>query len=139
MCNIENRLTVFFDEPFWTAVYEVSANGELQAARIVFGAEPKDAEVYEYFLKNFTRLALSPPVAEQKRPAEIRNPKRRQRAIRNGLIQTGTGTKAQQALQRQREQTAVLWKEISRERKKRRTQEKFELRRRRKKEKHRGK
>lgn len=137
MCNIENRLTVFFDEPFWTAVYEVSANGELQAARIVFGAEPKDAEVYEYFLKNFTRLTLSPPVAEQKRPAEIRNPKRRQRAIRNGLVQTGT--KAQQALQRQREQTAVLRKEISRERKKRRTQEKFELRRRRKKEKHRGK
>lgn len=137
MCNIENRLTVFFDEPFWTAVYEVSANGKLQAARIVFGAEPKDAEVYEYFLKNFTRLTLSPPVAEQKHPAEIRNPKRRQRAIRNGLVQTGT--KAQQALQRQREQTAVLRKEISRERKKRRTQEKFELRRRRKKEKHRGK
>lgn len=139
MCKIENRLTVFFDAPFWVAVYEVCVNGELKAARTVFGAEPKDTEVYEYFLKNFSRLILSPPVAQSRCLKEIRNPKRRQRAIRCELTCKETGTKAQQALQRQREQTAIHRKEISRERRKQRAQEQFELRQRKKKEKHRGK
>ena len=35
--------------------------GQLEACRIVFGAEPKDYEVYDFLLKNWHRLRFSPP------------------------------------------------------------------------------
>ena len=44
--DIRGRTTVYFEDPFWVAVCEVSEGGKLRAARVVFGAEPKDYEVY---------------------------------------------------------------------------------------------
>jgi hypothetical protein len=41
-------MTVFFDDPFWVAVLELQYNGRVRAARQVFGAEPTDAELYQY-------------------------------------------------------------------------------------------
>lgn len=39
--------TVFFEDPFWVGVYEREEPGGLTACRVVFGAEPKDGEIYE--------------------------------------------------------------------------------------------
>ena len=36
------KFTVYFEDPFWVGVYERSQDGKLEAARVVFGAEPKD-------------------------------------------------------------------------------------------------
>ena len=41
-------LTVFFEEPFWVGVFEQIDQGELRAAKVVFGAEPKDYEIYDF-------------------------------------------------------------------------------------------
>lgn len=38
-------LTVFFEGPFWVCVLERSDGKTLSAAKVTFGAEPKDAEV----------------------------------------------------------------------------------------------
>lgn len=62
MCKIIGSLTVYFDDPFWAGVFEVYQNGSLTAAKVIFGAEPKDSEVYEFVLQNYYRLKFSPPV-----------------------------------------------------------------------------
>lgn len=139
MNQVTSRLTVFFDEPFWTAVYERIQNGKLEAAKIMFGAEPKDYEVYEYFLKNWNRIRFSPPVEEETENGRKINPKRMQRAIHQQLSQSGIGTKAQQALKLQQEQNKTGRKSFSRQKSEEEKQRKFELRQQKKKEKHNGK
>ena len=42
------RLTVYFEDPFWVGVFERIENGKLSAAKVTFGAEPKDYEVQEF-------------------------------------------------------------------------------------------
>ena len=48
---IHSRLNVLFDDPFWVGIFEREYEGRYEAARVVFGAEPKDYEVYEFFIK----------------------------------------------------------------------------------------
>ncbi|MBS1382345.1 MAG: YjdF family protein, partial [Oscillospiraceae bacterium] len=83
------KLTVFFDPPFWAGLYEREQRGSYEACRIVFGAEPKDYEVYDYLLKNYGKLRFSPAIEAGRRRDEGVNPKRLQREIRRQL-QSGT-------------------------------------------------
>ena len=110
------RLTVFFEEPFWVGIFEIIDSGKLSAAKVVFGAEPKDGEVYAFVLRNFYKLKFSPAVeVTEKEPKK--NPKRIQRQGRNQLQNNGTGTKSQQALKLQYEQNKQERKVRSREQK----------------------
>ena len=61
--RLQVRLTVYFEDPFWVGVFERRQEGRLTAARVVFGAEPKDYTVYEHFLRGWRSLRFSPPVA----------------------------------------------------------------------------
>jgi hypothetical protein len=138
MDTVVTRLTVFFDEPFWVGIYERVSGGRLEAAKITFGAEPKDYEVYDYFLKNWSRLELSPPVAEHMAGESRRNPKRLQREVRKAVENTGVGTKAQQALKLQYEQNKASHKQEDRKKTQEDKERQFELRQQKRKEKHRG-
>ena len=134
----ESKLTVFFDDPFWVGIYERISNGKLEVCKIMFGAEPKDYEVYDSFLQNWNKLRFSPPVkADTKQEVKI-NPKRMQRVIQKQLDTQGIGTKSQQALKLQQEESKVTRKEKSREQKEEEKQRQFELRQQKHKEKHRG-
>ncbi len=130
-------LTVFFDDPFWVGVFERIEDGKLSVCKITFGAEPKDYEVWEYVLQHYHELEFSPAVETGIRQAAD-NPKRRQRNARKQLADSGIGTKAQQALQRQREEMKTERKEQSREEREAEKQRQFELRQQKKKERHRG-
>ena len=110
----------------------------IEAARVVFGAEPKDAEVYAYFLEHWGSLRFSPAVEQNKQLKKAANPKRMQREVHRQLSQSGVGTKAQQALQLMREQQAAGRKSARRERRQQRKQEQFDLRQLKKKQKHKG-
>jgi hypothetical protein len=103
MC-VKSKLTVFFDNPFWVGVYERIYNDKMEVARIVFGEEPKDYEVYEFLLTNWSNLRFSQPIEVENVIERKINPKRVQRQINNQLSQTGIGTKAQQALKLQQEE-----------------------------------
>ncbi|WP_027399264.1 YjdF family protein [Anaerovorax odorimutans] len=138
MLNITCNLTVFFEDPFWVGVYESTSNGKLEAAKVIFGPEPKDYEIYSYFLSNWKRLRFSPTVKNATTKPKKINPKRLQREIHNELSQTGTGTKAQQALKLQHEQNKVERKSFNRKRTEEEKQHKYQLRQQKKKEKHRG-
>ena len=137
MDKAAGRLTVFFEEPFWVGVFERISEGKLSVCKVTFGAEPKDYEVYEVVLKNYCRLRFSPAVAADVKEAG-RNPKRIQREVRRQVQNTGTGTKAQQALKLQQEQLKMERKTVSRERREAEKQRQFQLKQQKKKEKHRG-
>lgn len=131
------KLTVFFENPFWVGIFERVENGKLSVCKVTFGAEPKDYEIYEFILKEYCHLKFSPAVATAVKEVKI-NPKRMQRAVRHQLEQIGVGTKAQQALKLQHEQMKIERKDISREMREAEKQRQFELKQRKKKEKHRG-
>ena len=135
--DVSSRLTVYFDDPFWAAVYERTIGRKMTAARTVFGGEPKDYDVYEFFLRNWGRRHFSPPVKAERQKKNI-NPKRAQREAAHQLLSHGTGTKAQQALKLLHEQNKTSRKEKSREQREAEAERKYELRQKKRKEKHRG-
>ncbi|MBD5162179.1 MAG: YjdF family protein [Oscillibacter sp.] len=137
MGEVCSKLTVYFDDPFWVGVFERMEDGKLSAAKVTFGAEPKDYEVYGFILKHYCSLPFSPAVTAAVKEGP-RNPKRTQRDIRKQLRDTGIGTKSQQALKLQRERDKQERKEKSREQKRNEARRMFELKQRKKKEKHRG-
>ena len=138
MQNTEIKLTVYFDDPFWAGVYERISDGLLEVCKITFGAEPKDYEVNEYLLQNWHLLRFGSSVkADEKQNVKI-NPKRMQREIKKQLENQGVGTKSQQALKLQQEENKIARKEKSREQREAERLMQFELRRQKKKQKHKG-
>ena len=133
-----SRLTVFFEEPFWVAVYEREYDGQYEACKITFGAEPKDYAVYGYFLRNYSRLKFSPCVEAKAMPEKRVNPKRAQREINRQLQSIEIGTKAQHALKLQQEQGKLERKVRSREQREAEKERQYALRQTKQKEKHRG-
>ena len=110
---------------------------ESSVCKVTFGAEPKDYEVYDFVLKNYYQLRFSPAVATDVKETG-RNPKRIQREVRKQVQNSGIGTKSQQALKLQQEQNKQERKEKSRKRKEAEEQRMFELKQRKKREKHKG-
>ncbi len=137
MNYVSAKLTVYFEDPFYVGVFERVENNKLSVAKIVFGAEPKDYEVWEFILSNYYRLSFSPHIAVATKP-EISNPKRRLRVVRRQCQDSGIGTKSQQALQKQREENKLKRKVITKDMKEVEKQRLFELRQQKKKEKHKG-
>ena len=132
------KLTVLFEPPFWVGVFEREREGRYEACRTVFGGEPRDFEIYDFVLTYYDRLDFSPPLeAELERVKEI-NPKRAQRLARRQTQPSAIGTKAQQALQLQREQQKTERREISRAAREAEEERRFRLRQEKLKEKHRG-
>ncbi|TGJ77975.1 DUF2992 family protein [Caproiciproducens galactitolivorans] len=86
------RITVFFENPFWVGVMEQLIDGKLEAAKVTFGAESKDYEIYSYFYWKIKRL-------------------NKRKSIQNGCSSLSTANyckaesaQAQQALKLQQEQ-----------------------------------
>lgn len=130
-------LTVLFDAPFWVGVFERVEDDKLTVSKVIFGAEPKDYEVYEFILKNFYRLKFSPSLVIENNHT-FENPKRKQRAARKQMQKTGLGTKSQQALQLQLEARKIELKNFNKMQQAVLKQHRFELKKQKHKEKHRG-
>ena len=137
MGNESSRLTVYFEDPFWIGIFECFSDGKLSAAKVTFGAEPKDYEVYEFTLKHYYSLKFSPAVETVVKDIK-RNPKRMQREAKKQTMETGIGTNSQQALKLQQEQNKQTRKVKSREKKLAEAERMFELKQHKKKEKHKG-
>ena len=138
MADVSVTLTVLFDEPFWVGLYERETDGRYEVARVVFGAEPKDYEVQAWLLANAYTLRFSPSLESVKRISNERvNPKRRQRQAAQACA-SGVGTRAQQALQLQREQSAQERRSARRTRSEAEEARKFQLRQEKKKARRRG-
>ena len=135
--SVSSTLTVYHDGQFWVGLAEHVEDGRYGAARIVFGAEPSDEEILRFVVSKWEKLPFfGGKPAEASKPA--RNPKRRAREAAKTLKQPAMSTKAQQALAAQRE---AMKRESARARSQRRADEaeaRFERRKLKRKQKHRG-
>ena len=137
MDRVTVDLTVFFDDPFWVGIFERSEGGMLSVAKVTFGAEPGNYDVYEFILEHYYDLQFSSAVKAAIRK-EKRNPKRKQKDARKIMQEKGIGTKSQQALKQQHEQNKQERKVKNREENAAKEQRLFELKQQKKKEKRRG-
>lgn len=136
--QIKSSLTILFENPFWIGVYERTHDDKYEVSKILFGAEPKNYEVYDFLLKNWHTLKFSPPIQANHVEERSINPKRMQREINKQLENNGIGTKAQQAFKLQQEQRKVKRIQKKREQKEAEKERQFALRQEKKKAKHRG-
>lgn len=135
--SVSSTLTVYHGGQFWVGLAERVEDGRYGVARIVFGAEPSNEEILQFVTSKWAKLAFfGDDPTEESRPAK--NPKRRAREASRALKQPAMGTKAQQALARQRE---AMKRKSVRARSQRRADEaeaRFEQRKSKRKQKHRG-
>lgn len=104
-----------------------NGSGKLSVAKVIFGAEPRDREVYQFVLRRMRWLKFSTGMEAVVRE-DKRNPKRIQRQARKQTQCTGIGTKPQQAQRR----------EVRKEKKEAEQLRKFAMKQQKKKEKHKG-
>ena len=135
--SVSSTLTVYHDGQFWVGLAEHVEDGGYGAARIVFGTEPSDEEILRFVTSEWEKLLFfGDESAETSKPAK--NPKRRARKAAKALKQPAMSTKAQQALANQRE---TMKRESAQARSQRRADEaeaRFEQRKLKRKQKHRG-
>lgn len=131
-------LSVYFDGQFFVGIFERTENNSLSVARHIFGAEPKDSEVYDFVLSHFYDLRFSPQIEATDKEIKRSNPKTMQRKVKATLSKCAAGTKAQQAIKAQTEQRKMERKVFCKQRKEEEQALKFELRQIKKKEKHKG-
>jgi hypothetical protein len=136
--EVSAKLTVYFDGQFWIGVFEKTTSKKLAACRYVFGAEPKDTDVYELILNKWKFLKFSPAVNVENNKEFKICPKKMQKKINALLSNNGIGTKAQQAIKLQIEHRKSERKEYNKEKNEEEKQFQFELRQQKKKEKHKG-
>ncbi len=100
------QLTILFNDPYWIGLVELERESCLYAATYLFGAEPGDAEVYQFVLRNLvgllSHMTIGLPVQDRGQPHV--NPKRKQREARRQVMQRGMSTRAQEAVKQQFEQ-----------------------------------
>ena len=113
--NIKSILTVTFEDPFWIAVYERTYFDSYEVCKITFGSEPKDYEVYDYMMNNWNNLCFTKPIKSDDTKTHHINPKRLQREINKRIRFSSIGTKAQQALKLQQETRYNLRKQKKKE------------------------
>lgn len=124
--------------PFGWGIGERWTEEGYQAARVVFGAEPSDAQVYQWVLSSWHRLPFTAAEAGERPKAAPANPKRLQREAAKAAQTAGPSTKAQEALARQREAAGLERRARRSARKRVEQEEQFRLRQQKKREKRRG-
>lgn len=134
---MSSTLTVYHDGQFRVGLAEHVGGGRCGVARIVFDAEPSDEEVLQFVVNKWVKRSFfGDDPTETNKPAK--NPKRRAREAAKALRRPAMGTKAQQVLASQRE---TMKRESARARSRRRAneaEERFEQRKLKRKQKHRG-
>lgn len=133
------RLTVLFEDPFWVGVFEVEECEFYKVSKVTFGAEPKDVEVLNFILRDYYKLNFLEQKEKEKECLKTHiNPKRLQKKIKKQLQCNEIGTKAQIALKKQHETNKMEQRKLNREKAEIEEKIKFEKKRIKRKEKHRG-
>ena len=140
---MKTESTLYFDSRFWVVVIERHEAGRVRAIRIVFEAQPSDAELYEFFLAHASALtrrldeaAWASDMAQRR--ATHHNPKRAQRQASHLARRALPSTASQASIQAERERTAQERASTTRQEKRKKAEEKRRLARLKAKARHRG-
>lgn len=133
------KLTVFFDGTFWSGMFERERDGVYEASRVVFGAEPKDYDVYSFVLRNFYKIRFGGSIQSQN-AHEVKKIsfKKLQKKIKKEMETDTKSTKAQAAVKLEYEQNKVQRKTVSHEEREKEKERQFEIREHKKLKKHQG-
>ena len=124
-------------QQLWVGLTEHVEGGRYGVARIVFGAEPSDEEILRFVVGKWEKLSFfGDDPTEASKPA--RNPKRRACETSKALKQPAMSTKAQQALASQREGMKRESAHARSQRRAEKAEARFEQRKLKRKQKHRG-
>ncbi|MBP7237743.1 MAG: YjdF family protein [Petrotogaceae bacterium] len=132
------RLTVFFEDPFWVGVFEKVEDQQLYVCKYVFGAEPKEYQIYELILTKLNNLYFSRGIYTEFKPEKKVNPKRMQRQVSSFLKSRGPCEKAFTAMKYEHELLKNERKKVKKVLDETKNTEKFLKKQLNKKEKHRG-
>lgn len=135
---VSTTFTVYFDGQFWVGVAERVEGDALSAARVVFGAEPSDEEIFQFVLRRWGELRFSSQVPCRRRTGRLGNPKRRQREAAREVAQAAPSTRAQRALAAMREQGKAEAHGRRAQARREKAAERYALRRERRRRKRRG-
>lgn len=138
MDKVSGSLTVLFENPFWIGVFEDEFGKNYEVARVVFGPEPTDVQLYEFILKNYLSLPFGKSTLDKPSTQKEISYKRMQRKIKKEQSKETIGTKAQNAIKLQYESHKTEKKKQTKLRKEQEEELKFALRQQKKKEKHKG-
>lgn len=140
---MKTESTLYFDGQFWVGVIERHEADRVRAVRIVFGAQPSDAEFYEFLLAHANALlyrldeaAWASDMAQHH--ATHHNPKRAQRQASRLARRALPSTASQAAIQAERERTARERASTTKQKKREKAEEKRRLARLKAKARHRG-
>lgn len=93
MEKISATLTVLFENPFWVGVFERRYDDKIEVAKVTFGKEPKDYEVYDFVLHQYHHLKFSPAIEDEVLSDKKINPKRLQKLAKKKLLRSVLGRK----------------------------------------------
>lgn len=135
------KATVTLENSLWVAIFERTDKKGYAVARVVFGDEPSDPELYEFISHQFFQLKFTEP-REFKLVVKRMNPKRLQRMVKREMEKAKAGlpaaTRAQEVLRQELEKNKKARKTISRAEKQAKAEEKFQQKQAKKKKKQRG-
>lgn len=134
--QVQIKLTVLFDGMFWVGIFERIYDEKLEVAKVTFITEPSEAEIYNYILYNYQNLKFSLPVLAKSQSSNA-NPKRMKRIVKKQL-NSSIGTKSQQALKKQQEIKKSDYKTALRLKKEMTLKMKFEMKQKKRRQKHKG-
>lgn len=135
------QVTILLENRFWVGLFERKDDKGYAAARKIFGAEPSDAELYDFVLTHYDELNFSTP-QEFTLIIKRKNPKRIKREVRREMENAKEGSRkttlAQDMLREELEKNKKLKKVVSKEQKQAREKELFLKKQAKRKEKQKG-
>jgi hypothetical protein len=132
-------LTIFFKDRYWVGLFTILDSDTEKYAWVVFEKEPSDVEIYRYVLENFNQLKFSEAYPVEKKQTIVRNPKRRQREISKDINDGIRIKKSYEALKLSVQQNSKKRKQADNKLEKQ-TRENclYDIKQKKRKEKHRG-
>lgn len=135
------KVNVLLENALWIAVFERADQAGYAVARVIFGDEPTDPELYEYISTHFYELKFTEP-HDFKLIIKRKNYKRMQRDVKREMAaaksKSSTKTRAQEVLRLALEKNKKARKSQSKAEKEAALEKKFSLRQAKKKQKKRG-
>ena len=132
------KLTVLFQKPFWIGVFEDEHNNKYNVAKVVFGVEPTEAQLYQFLLDNYYKVPFNEVSSENVHIEKKVSYKKQQKIIKKQQKEDGIGTKAQNAIKIQQESRKQERIKKSKKLSIKKKERDFKLKQLKKKEKHRG-
>ncbi|HCL56197.1 MAG TPA: DUF2992 domain-containing protein [Spirochaetia bacterium] len=131
------KLTVFYEAPFWIGILE-KKDFFYSVARVVFGNEPTEPEIYELIQEQYLKIYFTEKVENLSSVSLKKNPKKLQKEAGKEIREKKFLKKAFEVIQAEYEKKKVILKKKTKEEKEAEIEKKFQMKQSKKKEKHRG-